>query len=144
MRRRSPLPAGALLAASLVMALGCGDGRPAVDSSLTEAKVRGVVKVKGVPAEGGEISFNPSNVERKVATKTAKIGKDGAYEVTTYTGWNRITFGGDIVQKHNELGLAIRAFEVASGENNLDLDLLGENDGGKRVSPTIRPMPAGR
>ena len=65
---------------------GCGDGKPWVDTSLKEATVSGVVSVKGKPADGGTILFNPSNSGRIVPSRTAKIGPDGSYTIKTYTG----------------------------------------------------------
>ena len=51
---------------------GCGDGKPSVDSSLTEATVTGLVSVKGKPATGGTIRFNPSNSGRIVPYRSAR------------------------------------------------------------------------
>src|SRR5262249_38501487 len=83
--RRHVLP---LLTILLAAGHGCNDGTPAVDSSTNEATVTGVVRVKGVPADGGEVVFNPSNRFRIVPSKTATIGADGTYTVSTYTGGN--------------------------------------------------------
>src|SRR5437773_1460517 len=75
---------------------GCGDGKPSVDTSLTEATVTGVVTAKGEPVSGGTIHFNPSNSGRIVPTKSAEIGPDGTYTIKTYTGDNRVTYGGAV------------------------------------------------
>ncbi len=67
----------------LAGAPGCGDGKPSIDTSLNEATVTGVVSVKGVPATGGTILFNPSNSGRIVPTRSADIGPDGKYTIKT-------------------------------------------------------------
>src|SRR5689334_8554150 len=79
---------------------GCGGGPPPVDSSTTEATVVGVVKVKGAPAEGGEVVFNPSNHLRIVPAKTATIGPDGTFKITTFTGGNEVSFRGNVATKN--------------------------------------------
>ena len=116
-------------AAFPLLATGCGSGHPPVDSSLTEAKVRGVIKLKGKPAVGGgEVSFNPSNVERKVASFTAKIADDGSYELTSYTGGNQVKFSGPFLKSEPGLALTSRYCDLSSGENAIDFDLLGADD----------------
>jgi hypothetical protein len=104
---------------------GCGDGKPYVDASLKEATVTGVVSVRGVPATGGTILFNPSNVRRIVPTREAAIGPDGSYTVTTYTGDNRVTFNGEVAAKNRGVGLMKEYADVKSGENKIDFDLMG-------------------
>lgn len=110
---------------SLPAITGCGDGKPSIDTSLTEATVTGVVSVKGVPATAGTINFNPSNSGRIVSTKTAEIGPDGRYTIKTYTGDNLVTFGGAIAQKNMGLGLMREYASVKSGANTIDYDLMG-------------------
>ncbi len=128
---------------SVLAALGCGDSHPAVDSSLTEATVKGVVKLRGKPAQGGgEIRFNPSNVERKVATKSAKIEEDGSYSLTTYTGLNEVKFSGPFLKAHPQLALSSRYSQISSGENIVSFDLLGANDNTGEESSTSS-IPAG-
>jgi hypothetical protein len=128
-RRDAVLWAVALLTATVLLPLsqGCMDGKPSVDTSKTEATVSGTVRVKGVPAEGGTIVFNPSNSERIVAAKSAPINKDGTYTITTYTGGNQILFEGDLAMKNREIGLLREYVEVQRGTNTADFDLLGEN-----------------
>jgi hypothetical protein len=116
---------------SLAVILGCGDGKPWVDTSLTEATVTGVVSVKGTPATGGTILFNPSSAGRIVPTRTAEIGPDGRYTIKTYTGDNRVTFSGEVASKNAGVGLIKEYAKVESGENHVDFDLLGE--GGKKA-----------
>ena len=119
----------ALVAACLLQ--GCGDGKPWVDTSLTEATVTGTVSVKGTPATGGKILFNPSNAGRIVPTRTADIGPDGSYTIKTLTGDNRVTFDGEVATKNVGVGLIKEYANVESGENHFDFDLMGE--GSKKV-----------
>src|SRR5262245_7601552 len=84
---------------------GCGDGKPSIDTSLSEATVTGAVSVKGVPATAGTILFNPSNSGRIVPTRSAEIGPDGRYTIKTLTGDNVVTFEGEIAKKNMGLGL---------------------------------------
>jgi hypothetical protein len=106
--------------------LGCGDGKPWVDTSLTEATVSGTVSVKGTPASGGKILFNPSNAKRIVGTRTAEIGPDGSYTIRTLTGDNRVSFEGEVATKNIGVGLIKEYANVASGENHVDFDLMGQ------------------
>lgn len=119
----------ALVAAAFLQ--GCGDGKPWVDTSLTEASVSGTVSVKGTPASGGKILFNPSNAGRIVPTRTADIGPDGSYTIKTLTGDNRVTFEGEVATKNAGVGLIKEYAKVESGENHVDYDLMGE--GSKKV-----------
>jgi hypothetical protein len=121
------LAAYALLSVPLLtLGPGCDSGAPAVDSSSTEATVSGVVTVRGVPAKGGEVRFNPSNHLRVVPTKTAPIGEDGTYKITTLTGVNTVTFDGEVAAKNQGVGLLKEYPDVRPGENKVDFDLLGE------------------
>jgi len=110
---------------------GCGEGKPSVDTSLTEASVSGTVSVKGTPATGGKILFNPSNAGRIVPTRTADIGPDGTYTIKTLTGDNRVTFEGEVASKNVGVGLLKEYAKVESRENHVDFDLMGE--GSKKV-----------
>lgn len=123
LRRAMGLPA----AIALAMAAGCSDGKPYTDTSLTEATVTGVVSIKGEPATGGIILFNPSNSGRIVPAKSADIGPDGRYTIKTYTGDNQVSFGGEIAEKNRGVGLMKEYASVKSGDNEIDFDLLGEN-----------------
>jgi hypothetical protein len=104
---------------------GCSDGKPSVDTSLTEATVTGVVTAKGEPVTGGTILFNPSNSGRIVATRTAEIGPDGSYTIKTYTGDNQVTYGGEVAKKYMGVGLRKDYASVQRGENKIDYDVLG-------------------
>src|SRR3954447_16518196 len=84
--------AGLASAGLVIVVSGCGDGRPSVDTSTTEATVKGTVSIRGKPATGGQVSFDPSNVARKSETaRKVPIGKDGSYEVKTLVGLNQVT-----------------------------------------------------
>jgi hypothetical protein len=83
------------LTLALAAAEGCGEGKPAVNASTTEAKVTGKVSVKGVLAKQGTSSFNPANYLRKnEAARMAPIDSDGTYEITTLVGENTVRVGG--------------------------------------------------
>jgi hypothetical protein len=114
--------------ASLALAAtgGCGEGKPSVSASTTEAKVTGKVSVKGVPAKKGTISFNPANYRRKnEAARMAPIAADGSYEVTTLVGENQVRVGGTGLP--GEPSYDSWTYDVKEGTNvyNLDLPLPG-------------------
>jgi hypothetical protein len=115
---------------------GCGDGKPSIDTSLTEATVTGVVTAKGVPVPKGTINFNPSNSGRIVPTRTAEIGPEGTYTIKTYTGDNLVTYGGELAAKHVGVGLRRDFATVQSGENKFDFDVLGEGGKNPNFDPT--------
>ena len=99
-----------------------------MDTSATEIKVTGTLKIAGQPAGNGEIVFDPSNAERQVGAFTGKVGPDGSYTVTTYRGANVVKFRGEMLKGHPELALTSRFCEVSASDNVLDFDLLGAND----------------
>jgi hypothetical protein len=126
-----------------VPVLGCGESHPPVDSSLTEATVKGVVKIQGKAAQGGgQISFNPSNVERKVATSTAKIEDDGSYSLSTFTGGNVVKFSGPFIKEHPEIALASRYRDIGPGENVVNFNLLAAEDN-QNEEPVTSSVPRG-
>jgi hypothetical protein len=129
----------AFLAATTFLGLtviaGCGDGKPYADTSLTEATVTGVVSVKGVPATGGTVLFNPSNSGRIVPARSAPIGPDGSYTIKTLTGVNQVSFEGDVATKNRGVGLIKESAEVTSGENKVNFDLMGAGGGKKLLLP---------
>jgi hypothetical protein len=103
---------------------GCEGSPPAVDTSKTEATVKGVVKIAGVPATEGQIVFDPSNSQRKdEAPRTAPIGKDGTYTIKTLTGINEVRLGGDLVHKKAILGRERHSVDVKSGEMTYDFEV---------------------
>jgi hypothetical protein len=94
--KRSHAMAGRHAAGWLALALGaagvgagCNPSAPAFSGSREEATVTGIVRVRGKPVTGGEITFRASNVNRPDApTKNARIGKDGRYTIRTLVGEN--------------------------------------------------------
>ena len=117
------------LAALSAMALlglggGCGGGRPAVDTSTAEATVSGTVTLNGEPAAENTISFDPSNAERKfAAAKSATIGEDGSYTITTLVGQNRVSFSGPDMSKYSDIINQATMHDLKAGENTLDFAL---------------------
>jgi hypothetical protein len=112
-----------------LLAQGCGDGKPSTDTSLNEATVTGTVSVKGVPATGGTILFNPSNSGRIVPARTAEIQPDGRYTVKTYTGDNQVSFAGEVAKNNMGVGLMREYASVQSGSNEINFDLMGPGGG---------------
>jgi hypothetical protein len=125
-------------------AAGCGDGKPWVDKSLTEATVSGVVSVRGKPADGGKILFNANNSSRTVPIKTADIGPDGSYTIKTYTGVNQVSFEGEITAKNRGVGLLKEACDVTAGQNTANFDLMGEGGGKQPLFPIDQMKSAGK
>jgi len=116
--------AGMVIAAGLLTAWGCGGGAPAVSSSSTEVKVKGVVKLHGLPATGGEVSFNPANINRKnAAVRTAEIKPDGAFEVTTLVGENMISVTGPAVAADPKLAVNQRVVDIKNGDEPIEIQL---------------------
>ncbi|MCA1684555.1 MAG: hypothetical protein LC745_00935 [Planctomycetia bacterium] len=116
---------GVWLAAALLAAgWGCGDGTPSVSSSTTEATVTGKVTLYGKTADEGEIVFNPANVHRKdAARRSAPIGKDGTYTVTTLVGENQVNIqGANLMKQHPKLAYEGMSFDVQRGQNTLNVD----------------------
>jgi hypothetical protein len=112
-----------VVAAGVWVLGGCGGSPPSVDSSDTEATVKGVVKINGTPAKGGELAFNPANYRRKDAReRIAKIGDDGTYTVTTLTGENQVRLVGSAADKGGALQYQNRAVNVQPGDNTADFD----------------------
>jgi hypothetical protein len=144
MRCHTTFLSSAMLYLGLTVISGCGDGTPSIDTSLNEATVSGVVMVKGVPATGGTVLFNPSNSGRKVPSRTAPIGTDGSYTIKTLTGTNQVSFEGEVAGKNRGVGLIKEFAEVASGKNKKDFDLMGEGGGKKLIYPVDSQGPGTR
>jgi hypothetical protein len=107
-----------------VAAWGCSDGKPAVDSSTTEAKVTGTVKVYGKPMTSGTVTLDPINYARANAgTRKGEIKSDGTYEVTTLVGKNRVMVDGPAIIKNPEVRYANYTVEVPSGGTTYDIIL---------------------
>ena len=113
------------LAAALFVGWGCGGGggAPPVTSSMEEATVKGTVTVKGKPLTKGEISFDPSNINRQVGPRTAPIGPDGSYTIKTLTGKNSVTVAGPTIARDPDLAMNQTTVDVKSGENRVPIEL---------------------
>ena len=117
------------LTAATLGALGQGcSNTPSVDTSTTEVTVTGVVTVKGKPASAGQISFNPSNRDRKVRAFSAPIGKDGSYTIKTYTGENEVRFSPDMDEAYPMLGMTKKYCVVSGSGQQQNFDLLSESE----------------
>jgi hypothetical protein len=122
---------GLTLAASatlLLAAVGC-DGRPAVNSSTEEeGTVHGRVTVDGKPVTAGEVVFNPANHLRKMAAlRSAPIGADGTYTVTTLTGSNSVMIAPEADPRARKKAGTVPSkmipFEVKPGDNTFNIEL---------------------
>jgi len=113
----------AVMTTLLAASAGCS-GTPAVDSSTTEATVKGTVTVRGKPATEGEVRFNPTNYQREgVGARTAQIQKDGRYEIKTLVGQNSVSLTGPVIAKDPQLAYGALSFDVKPGENEYDIVL---------------------
>jgi hypothetical protein len=112
-------------AATLVMlGWGCGSGAPPVDTSTTEATVKGIVTIRGKLVAGGTISFDPSNVKRKSEpVRSARIGKDGSYTIKTLVGRNNVSVSTPVTVKDPLLQYNSCSFDVANGENTYAIEV---------------------
>jgi hypothetical protein len=118
-RRLRWLPAG--FVAGLIACSGCGASPVSTTTSGDEATVHGRVTIKGVPAKGGTIYFDPSNASRQSApVASAEIGKDGTYTVKTWAGENRVNVLTPETRKDPNLSTP-QPFDVKSGDNTLDV-----------------------
>jgi hypothetical protein len=107
----------------VVACWGCGGGS-STTSSTTQADVKGTVTIKGKPATGGEIIFDPSNINRRdVGLNSAKIGSDGTYTVKTLVGENAVRVAGPQVNKDPTLSTNQVIVDVKSGENIIPIDV---------------------
>jgi hypothetical protein len=114
-------------ALTVLLALwGCGGGAPSVSSTNSAATVQGTVKYKGQPIDGGEIRFDPANVQRRDAKQaTAPIGKDGTYKITTLQGGNMVyvTPSPELLKKNPGLVTFMKDYDVPSGDSTFDVEL---------------------
>jgi hypothetical protein len=132
MRRndRTGLASRALAAAValLLIASGC-DSRPSVSSSTTEeGTVHGKVTVDGSPVTGGEVVFNPANYQRKLVTaRSAPIGADGGYTITTLTGSNSVMVNPPADGRNRKKAGAVPSrmipFDVQPGDNTFNIEV---------------------
>jgi len=114
----------ALASFFLVAAWGCSD-TPPVATTNAEAKVSGTITVRGKPMTGGEITFDPSNIERTdAALRKATIGKDGTYSLTTLQGHNSARISGSpMLKKEPQLAYGIHTIDVKPGDNTFNIEL---------------------
>lgn len=120
MPRVSLLLLGSL--ATMALAIGCEGGKPSVESSNTEAKVKGTVTINGKLANKGTVQFDPSNYQRKdVPAHTAEIGTDGTYSITTLTGENQVSVASPALQGRDTSNMT--NFNAQAGENSFNIVL---------------------
>jgi hypothetical protein len=130
---------GAMGVALLSSVGGCDDGRPSVESSTEEAKVVGKVTIKGKPASGGKIVFDPSNVERKMApVASAEIAPDGSYSLATLIGDNVVRVEGPEAEKAG-VQLDLVPVDVKRGENEIPISLPRDPEGPSKTADPARP-----
>lgn len=112
------------LALALGVVAGCSDV-PSVSSSDEKVTVKGVVSYQGKPVKKGTISFDPSNVNRPMATAASgPIKDDGSYEVTTLAGQNMVSFDlPGLATPKNRLGYTRFAHEVKAGAEPYNIEL---------------------
>ena len=104
---------------------GCGFSEvPSNSASETEATVHGTVTVRGKPARGGKLTFDPVNIYRKSApVAKAEIGQDGTYQVRTLLGPNTVRISTPEIDRDGELAGSSAYIEVRGGDNTLDIPL---------------------
>lgn len=118
LRRRMMVLAAA---AGLAVVWGCSGGAPAVDTSTTEATVSGKVSFSGKTATKGTVVFDPSNYKRKdAAPRSAEIGADGSYTVTTLVGQNQVSVNSPELKSSDYPPIE---FDVQSGDNTFDIEV---------------------
>jgi hypothetical protein len=87
-RGQVPFTGSCLVVAVLVLASGCGDGRP------QRVPVSGVVLIDGQPLSQGNIKFVPKSGR----PSAGKIGSDGHFSLTCYDGNDGAIVGSHQVQ----------------------------------------------
>ena len=121
--RRFLIPIAAGVAAAIS---GCdgGGGGPKVDSSAREVKLTGKVAIKGAPAKGGTVTFDPgNNFKRAFSPRSAPIKDDGTYEIATMTGENIISVNTPETAKDAGLGYNNQTIDVKAGSSTLDIQV---------------------
>ena len=122
---RSGESVGLVACLVVVACWGCGGGgTPSVSSSTEEADVKGSVTIKGKTATGGEIQFDPSNINRRDAKiYTAPIGKDGSY--TSHDAGRRECGPGPEAADDRDPSLMDNQVnvDIKSGENTIPIDV---------------------
>ncbi|MBX6315190.1 MAG: hypothetical protein IRY99_20115 [Isosphaeraceae bacterium] len=119
---RRIVPLLSVTAAVLALGWGCS-GKPPVSSSTEEATVTGKVFIKGKPATGGKVVFDPANYQRKdVTARTADIQKDGTYTIKTLVGGNMVRVDSPEAAAAGGSYATIN-YDVKSGENQFDIKI---------------------
>ena len=114
--------AAAAFAGALALVGGCSS--PASTSSDDEATVHGTVAVKGKRVDGGEIRFNPANINRKAApTVSAVIARDGTYTIKTLVGRNKVSVTTPVTVKDAVLQYNASYFAVKPGDNTYAIEV---------------------
>ena len=108
----------------LAVIAGCTE-TPSTSSTDEKALIKGVVNFQGKPVKKGTITFDPSNVNRRMASAvTEPIKEDGSYAVTTLVGRNTVSFNlPGLGTAKNKLNYSQVNYEVKSGENSFNIDL---------------------
>lgn len=103
-----------------IAGLGC-EGKPSVESSTTEATVKGKVVINGKEATKGKVVFDPSNYKRKDETpRTTDINADGTYEIKTLVGTNFVRV--DSSEAAKAAGLyETYSYDVPEGTSTYDI-----------------------
>ncbi len=116
----------AILCGCALATFGCGGigSSPDTTSSTATGQVKGKVSLRGKPVSQVEVSFNPSNLNRKnAAVATAKLNADGTYEVTTLVGQNQVALTGPGVAKVPQLSYFTKTIDVQTGMNDLNIEI---------------------
>ena len=121
MQWRSGLVGLSLLSLVLIVT-GCSSSAPpAVSSSTQEVQVKGKVTINGAPAKGGEVMFDPANINRPEAKPTTMpIGDDGTYSGTTLVGEVAATVTNPALNTP-ELTANRKVVTLEPGENTVDI-----------------------
>ena len=83
----------------------------------------GTVRIRGKPMNGGQIAFDPSNYKRPDTARSATIGSDGTYTITTLQGRNLVRVSGPAILKEPQLGYSIQSVDVKSDNPPFDVDI---------------------
>jgi hypothetical protein len=125
MRRRRFLDGLAVAVVLITTLAGCASGEAPGETTLDEAQVKGTVKVRGKPLDGGTLHFNPSNAKRVVGARDTTIAKDGSFTVKTLVGQNVVTV---TPKKRTKASYGLeyeeKTVEVKSGENSIDIEFI--------------------
>ncbi|MEO6808940.1 MAG: hypothetical protein ABI353_07490 [Isosphaeraceae bacterium] len=116
----------ACLAVTVILTTwGCSGGgsTPSVSSSSAETAVKGTVTINGKPATGGEVLFDPANINRKDApAQKMPIGEDGTFSGKSLVGENSVTVSGPEIGE-GALSMNRKVVDLKAGENSVDITL---------------------